>query len=192
MQLSVPEIARRLNVSRSPVREAVLQLVASGLASEQPRKGVVVATIELSDLVEIHEIREYTEALTARLAAERATATDIERLSQIVAVQATAVKNANAESYFRTNADFHEQLGIASGNRRLLNIRQLLEGQMKIGLLRVSQDIHQRSRGLAEHEAILQAIRSRDSALAERLMREHIATTRSNLIALAEGHGSQR
>jgi DNA-binding GntR family transcriptional regulator len=61
-QLSVPELARRLNVSRSPIREAVLQLVSDGLAVEQPRKGVVVATVELDDVLEIHEIREFTEA----------------------------------------------------------------------------------------------------------------------------------
>jgi DNA-binding GntR family transcriptional regulator len=57
--LSVPELARRLNVSRSPVREAVLGLVAQGLAVEQPRRGVVVATIEADDLVAIHEVREF-------------------------------------------------------------------------------------------------------------------------------------
>ncbi|KAB2920726.1 MAG: GntR family transcriptional regulator [Hyphomicrobiaceae bacterium] len=52
-QLSVPELSRRLNVSRSPVREAVLQLVADGLAVEQPRKGVVVSTIDHEDIAEI-------------------------------------------------------------------------------------------------------------------------------------------
>ena len=60
--LSVPELARRLNVSRSPVREAVLGLVAQGLAVEQPRHGVVVATISADDLVAIHEVREFLEA----------------------------------------------------------------------------------------------------------------------------------
>src|SRR6478609_5245849 len=64
--LSVPELARRLNVSRSPVREAVLGLVAQGLAVEQPRRGVVVATIAADDLVAIHEVREFLEAGAAR------------------------------------------------------------------------------------------------------------------------------
>jgi len=60
--LSVPELARRLNVSRSPVREAVLGLVAQGLAVEQPRRGVVVATVDPADLLAIHEIRIFLEA----------------------------------------------------------------------------------------------------------------------------------
>src|SRR3982750_1808061 len=69
--LSVPKLARRLNVSRSPVREAVLGLVAQGLAVEQPRRGVVVATVNPADLLAIHEIRVFVEACAARLAAQR-------------------------------------------------------------------------------------------------------------------------
>jgi DNA-binding GntR family transcriptional regulator len=67
----VPELARRLNVSRSPIREAGLQLVSEGLAVEQPRRSVVVAMIELNDVLDIHEIREFVEALSARLCADR-------------------------------------------------------------------------------------------------------------------------
>src|SRR5215470_13002902 len=78
--LRVPELARRLNVSRSPVREAVLGLVAQGLAVEQPRRGVVVATIAEQDLVAIHEVREFLEAGAARLAARRIDAAGIARL----------------------------------------------------------------------------------------------------------------
>src|SRR5262249_60184100 len=84
-QLSVPELARRLNVSRSPVREAVLGLVAQGLAVEQPRRGVVVATIAAEDLVAIHEVREFLEAGAARLCAKRIDKAGVEHLQQILA-----------------------------------------------------------------------------------------------------------
>src|SRR5262249_58067444 len=69
--LSVPELARRLNVSRSPVREAVLGLVAQGLAVEQPRRGVVVATVDPADLQAIHEMRIFLEAGSAHFCAQR-------------------------------------------------------------------------------------------------------------------------
>lgn len=183
-QLSVPELSRRLEVSRSPIREAVLQLVANGLAIEQPRKGVVVVTISIEDLIEIHEVREYTEALTAHLAAERATQAEMKRLAEIVTEQALTVKRNDAEGYFRTNAAFHEGLGHASRNSRLLGIRKSLEGQMRIGLQRVSQDVGQRQRGLAEHKKILEAVTRRDGPRAEDLMRKHINKTRKNLISL--------
>ena len=186
-QLSVPELSRKLEVSRSPVREAVLQLVADGLAIEQPRRGVIVATIGLEDLVEIHEIREYTEALAARLAAERATEAEIGKLTDIVAEQTFAVEQGDAEGYFRTNAAFHAELGRASHNSRLPGIRKSLEGQMRIGLRAVLEDVGQRRRGLAEHQEILDAVAKRDGQRAENLMRKHIAMTRKNLAGL---HGA--
>src|SRR6266542_1988805 len=105
--LSVPELARRLNVSRSPVREAVLGLVAQGLAVEQPRRGVVVATIAADDLVAIHEVREFVEAGAARLAAARIDKAGIDRLRRILAEQKRAVKDKDAAGYFRTNSELH-------------------------------------------------------------------------------------
>src|SRR5205814_8880518 len=91
-QLSVPELARRLNVSRSPVREAVLGLVAQGLAVEQPRRGVVVATVDPADLLAIHEIRIFLEAGAASLCAQRATGDDIKELRKILREQEAAGK----------------------------------------------------------------------------------------------------
>src|SRR5450631_4514476 len=99
--LSVPELARRLNVSRSPIREAVLQLVSEGLAVEQPRRGVVVAMIELNDVLEIHEIREFVEALSARLCAERIDADGIAELRDIIARQETCVARTMPRATFR-------------------------------------------------------------------------------------------
>jgi DNA-binding GntR family transcriptional regulator len=179
--LSVPELARRLNVSRSPIREAVLQLVSDGLAVEQPRKGVVVATIELNDVLEIHEIREFVEALSARLCAERIDADGVAELRAIIARQEKCVAKDDAAGYFQTNAAFHEAIGRLSRNNRLHDILISLEGQMRIGLQRVSSEGEQRRRGVQEHAQIVNAIEKRDGDRAERLMREHIAKTRKRL-----------
>src|SRR5258705_13311379 len=70
--LSVPELARRLNVSRSPVREAVLGLVAQGLAVERPRRGVVGAAVGPADLLARRQIRIFPEARAPRPCAQRA------------------------------------------------------------------------------------------------------------------------
>src|SRR5215470_11178709 len=79
-----------------PVLEAVLGLVAQGLAVEQPRRGVVVATIAEQDLVAIHEVREFLEAGAARLAAQRIDAAGVERLRGILAEQKRAVNDKDA------------------------------------------------------------------------------------------------
>jgi len=179
--LSVPELARRLNVSRSPVREAVLGLVAQGLAVEQPRRGVVVATIAEQDLVAIHEVREFLEAGAARLAAQRIDAAGVERLRGILAEQKRAVNDKDAAGYFRTNSQLHGAIAAASGNARLEHILRTLENQMRIALNRVANDERHIRAGYAEHRRVVEAIAKRDEDAAEQAMRTHIASTIARL-----------
>ena len=179
--LSVPELSRQLDVSRSPVREAVLALVAHGLAVEQPRRGVAVAEIEAADMLEIHEVREGVEAQAARLCAQRARPALLHQIAELLQRQAVIVERNDAPGWFQTNADFHRLIAAGAGNRRLSEVLLVLEDQMRLGLRQVSSDRDQRQRGLAEHQAILAAIAGREPDTAERMMREHIRLTRETL-----------
>jgi DNA-binding GntR family transcriptional regulator len=183
--LSVPELARRLNVSRSPVREAVLGLVAQGLAVEQPRRGVVVATVNPDDLLAIHEVRVFLEAGAARLCAQRAAAEGIKALREILRAQESAVKAGDAAGYFETNAALHRAIAQAAGNARLAGMLDVLEDQMRIALREVAADRAHMREGLAEHRGVVEAIAARDAAQAEQRMRRHIERTiaRSRLTA---------
>jgi DNA-binding GntR family transcriptional regulator len=185
--LSVPELSRRLDVSRSPVREAVLQLVSEGLAVEQPRKGVVVATINHDDLLELHEIREFVEALSARLCAERIDDAGLARLHEVIEQQKTCVARGDETGYFETNIAFHAMIGAATGNARLRSILSSLEGQMRIGLRHSSYEDEQHHHGLREHEGILAAIGARDPDRAEAIMRRHIALAKARLRSVGPG-----
>jgi len=175
--LSVPELARRLNVSRSPVREAVLGLVAQGLAVEQPRRGVVVATIDVNDLVAIHEVREFLEAGAARLCARRIDKAGAERLRHILAEQKRAVKEKDAGGYFRTNSQLHGAIAASAGNPRLEQIVRTLENQMRLALHRVAGDERHIRSGYDEHRRIVDAIAGGDEPAADEAMRTHIAST---------------
>ncbi len=179
--LSVPDLSRQLEVSRSPVREALLALVADGLAVEHPRRGVSVVEVEASDLLEIHEVREGVEAQAARLCAERAPDETLRRLADILLQQRAVVGRDDAPGWFRTNAEFHCAIAEGAGNRRLSEVLLTLEAQMQLGLRQVSSDQEQRRRGLAEHHAILDAIARRDLDGAERAMRDHIRHTKETL-----------
>jgi DNA-binding GntR family transcriptional regulator len=181
--LSVPELARRLNVSRSPVREAVLGLVAEGLAVEQPRRGVVVATIAAEDLVAIHEVREFLEAGSARLAARRIDRGGVDRLRAILAEQKRAVKEKDAAGYFRTNSKLHAAIAAAAGNSRLAQILRNLENQMRIALDRIAGDERHIRSGYDEHQRVVEAIAVGDEASAHDAMRAHIAATIARLRA---------
>jgi DNA-binding GntR family transcriptional regulator len=175
--LSVPELARRLKVSRSPVREAVLGLVGQGLAVEQPRRGVVVATVEPQDLLAIHEIREFLEAGAARLCAARIDAAGIETLQRIMIEQDAAVRANAAAGYFETNAALHREIARHAGNARLAHILDTLENQMRLALHRIATDPAHMAAGRDEHGRVVAAIAARDPDGAERAMRTHIAAT---------------
>src|SRR5215470_12867684 len=164
-----------------PVLEAVLGLVAQGLAVEQPRRGVVVATIAEQDLVAIHEVREFLEAGAARLAAQRIDAAGVERLRGILAEQKRAVNDKDAAGYFRTNSQLHGAIAAASGNARLEHILRTLENQMRIALNRVANDERHIRGGYAEHRRVVEAIAKHDEDAAEQAMRTHIASTIARL-----------
>ncbi|WP_175597234.1 GntR family transcriptional regulator [Peristeroidobacter soli] len=180
--LSVPELSRRLQVSRSPVREALLQMVADGLAVERPRRGVVVASVAPDDLLQIHEIREALEALCARLCATRIDKQGLKQLSDILERQSECVRRDDADGYFDTNAQFHATIASYSGNPRLQGILEGLAVQMQMGLREVASRPDQQRLGLLEHQRVLQALRSGAAERAEKLMSSHISDTKERLM----------
>ena len=179
--LSVPALSRQLDVSRSPVREALLALVADGLAVELPRRGVSVVAVEMSDLLEIHEVRVAVEAQAARLCAQRASGATVRGLADVLARQHAVVEQGDAAGWFRTNAEFHGAIAAGTGNRRLSEVLLTLEAQMRLGLRQVSSDREQRRRGLTEHHAVLEAIARHEPEAAEQAMRDHIRRTKQAL-----------
>lgn len=176
-QLSVPALARNLAVSRSPVREAVLQLVGQGLAVETPRKGVVVATVDRDELLRIHEIREYLEAAAARYCAERAPPEIVDRLGSLLAHQKRAVEEGHAEGYYKTNASMHRLIAHGADNPRLVHMLAQLEAQMTLALQRIATSPDHMAAGLKEHARIVAAIGEGKPDAAEAAMRAHIAAT---------------
>ncbi|MCG7364457.1 GntR family transcriptional regulator [Roseomonas sp. ACRSG] len=177
-KLSVPALALRLGVSRSPVREAVLALTAAGLAVESPRRGVVVTELGPKETDAIHEARGSLEGFAARLAAERGPADLGERLDAILAEQAAAAAAADENEYFRTNAAFHAAVAAACDNAELQRLLASLEGRMALALRQVATRPEHRESAVAEHRKVVAAIKARDGSGAEAAMRAHLAATR--------------
>lgn len=177
--LSVPDLARKLGVSRSPVRDAVLQLVAEGLAWEEPRKGASVARLGADDLDEVHEVRESLEGLAARLCASRISPEELSGLMRVLDDQAEAVARGDGDAYRETDRRFHEKIARSCGNGRLERFLGALHGQMRVALRIAAASREHIEKGHREHRAVLDAIEARDAGRAEELMRAHIARTRT-------------
>jgi DNA-binding GntR family transcriptional regulator len=183
-QLSVPELARQLGVSRSPVREAVLQLVAHGLGQSEPRKGVIVAQLDEEALVGNHEIREVLEGLSARRAAARITADDLSALDELMALQKKASQKNDPGLYVETDEKFHRHIAMVSGHGGLRQFLHILNNQMRLNTSVAMSRRGHIDGGYKEHLVVLEALRAHDPAWAEEAMRQHIGNARMRLSAI--------
>jgi len=190
-RLNQDELARRLGVSRAPVRDALNRLEAEGLVTTLSRSGgVVVAEASEQEMVNIYELRAILDAASTRLACERMSDGDLARLQEVVeeTERATDAKDLNAIA--QGHAAFHELIYRASGNAELLRVaHNLWDRSRRFRMMALSSEENAR-RGIAQHRAILDALRARDAARAVVLAEEHdqssIRHLRSRIALAAE------
>ena len=166
------DVAKWLNISRTPVREAFHRIVSEGLLTNGPWNGVMVADLDAQQLVQLYAVRAALEGTAAALAAQHASETEIQRLFQIAASEARAKKYP--DRLVILNSDLHQTLYAAAHNRYLLqSITTVVDA---LGLLRHSTFVLPGSIELAhrEHLQIITAVRDRNAAEAERLARQHV------------------
>lgn len=182
------ELAARLNVSRTPVREALQKLCAEGLVVEAPRKGYAVAEFTPEFIVDHYAVREVLEGLAARLAAQSATELEIVQLGAELEAMARASKVNKLEELARHNANFYMLIAKASRNVVLTDLLTVLQDR-----LRVLRDFNfrvagRREEALREQRNLLKAIRDRDADKAERVAKMLVRNARQvRLIALRGG-----
>lgn len=180
-QLSVPKLARLLDVSRGSVREAVLQLVADGLAEERPRRGVVVVSLGLAETRYLHQVREVLEGLAAGLCASTASESLVAELGAALDAQAEAIGASDGGGYADTDTRFHSLIAQACGNPMLERLIERLHDQMQVALVQLAESPVHRGHGHEELRAVVAAIRNQDPVAAELAMRAHVARTRGEL-----------
>lgn len=188
-KLNVDEIAKRLQVSRTPVHEALAVLATDGLVEVQPRRGTFVAEFTPEDYVETLDIRRALELLACEPACERATDADIAELRALMHEMERSVTDAAnpdeaAKAHDAQNLEFHRRLVALSGNRRLIAMYDDLGAHVRIArahldatdwLARVPQES-------AEHAAILTAFEARDAAAMQRALDAHLRRSTDSLL----------
>lgn len=166
------ELADRLGVSRTPVREALQRLETQSLLARDGRS-LIVASLDHNQLAELYVVRAELEGLAASLAARHATAEEVRVLTDMVAADRAHLGDPGALS--RANRRFHKQIHLASHNRFLVQQLDLVHRSMAL-LATTSLAAQGRDEAaLAEHEAIVAAIRDRDEARAGASLRDHIS-----------------
>ncbi len=174
-RVSEPDLAERFGISRTPIREAFRQLESEGYLEVVPRKGAVVASLSERDIEEFYAIKIILEGFAARMAADKLTEKEIERLESINERLHKIAKEGDVKTFFRVHNEFHEVFIKAAGNDKLSEmINQLV---MKFKRLRLAS-LSQPGRmvvSIEDHQDMIQAFRDHDGNRADSLVR-HAAT----------------
>jgi DNA-binding GntR family transcriptional regulator len=166
------DVARWLDISRTPVREAFHRIVSEGLLTSGPWNGLMIAALDRQQLVELYAVREVLEGTAAGLAAQHASDAEIKLMFSLAASELAA--KDDPDRLVVINAELHQTIYAAAHNRYLLQSLNAVVDSL--GLLRHSTFVLPGSTELArrEHVEILRAIRERNSKKAEQLARRHI------------------
>ncbi len=152
-----------------------------GLVSIVPNKGAYVTGISQKDIHDIYVIRSYLEGLAGKWACEHITEKEIENIEEIIYLYEFHAKKKHYEQLVELDNKFHECIYRASGSKilehELTTFHQYVERMRKKSLGKEERAI----KANEEHKAILEAIRQRDGALAEKLAHEHIIQTIKNM-----------
>ena len=168
------QLAEKLGVSRTPVREAIRKLELEGLVLMIPRKGAEVAKISEKSLRDVLEVRRSLEELAIELACQRMTDEEIEQLGERQNDFKNAINKGNAMNIAETDEAFHDVIYLGTGNDKLVQILNNLREQMYRYRLEYIKDEDKRQILIVEHEHILAAIKARNIAEAKNAAREHI------------------
>jgi len=179
--LSEAAIALELKIGRTPVHQAIHNLMLDGLVSIMPRKGVMVRPVSMDEAMEIIGVRLVTECYCARLAADRADNTELQQLEDIVESSENFTEKRDVEQLMLLDREFHDALARAAKNSVLADVlRNLHERSLRFWFISLRDPNHHRN-VLAQHRAIVKALQSRQPEAAEAAMQDHIVAFQRNV-----------
>jgi DNA-binding GntR family transcriptional regulator len=180
-RVSEPDLAERFGISRTPIREAFRQLESEGYLEVIPRKGAIVASLSARDIEEFYAIKIILEGFAARMAAEKLTDKEIERLEAINERLAQIADEGDVKGFFRVHNEFHEVFIRAAGNDKLLEmITQLVMRFKRLRLASLSQPGRMEI-SVEEHRNMIAAFKAHDGERADNLVR-HAATIGADVL----------
>jgi DNA-binding GntR family transcriptional regulator len=179
------ELARRHQVSRTPVREALSRLETEGLATRHGGAGLLVSELGTDEILDLYVLREALEGLAARLAANRRTEIDLARLQMLNDLAHQAMREDDTAQASRLNAEFHFVIWRVAGNRPLLRAISGVHETVQRFPQNTLAYPGRLEESVTEHAQLLEAIRNRDHAKAEEITVAHVRKVRNIRMALS-------
>jgi DNA-binding GntR family transcriptional regulator len=173
-KLTEQDLAAELEVSRTPVREAIRQLEVERLVSRTPFVGVTVAQLGPEEVIELLDIREVLEGLVARLATRNMDSVHLQRLKKSLQQLAASARKGDVPAYLDQALAFRRALVECCGSATLSEHVLAIENRLRLTASRTALLPGRMDAAIVEHEQLLDAIARGDAEAAERLNRERI------------------
>lgn len=167
-------LAQEMGVSRTPVREALLELSSQGLVTFLPRKGVQVNYFGDHDVEEVFELRTLIELAAIDKAVAKAGAADLKKLDAVYRQSRSAAEKKDLESFLQADRLFHSQLVEISGNARMHAILANLRDLIHVMSLEAVTRPERMDEVVNEHTDIMESLLARDSARAREAVSLHL------------------
>lgn len=176
------ELAAMLEMSKTPVREAMGRLCLEGLMQAFPRRGYRVTPVTVKDMNNLFELRSILEGAAAGLAAKNTTEENLDQLEDLASAKYQIGEGESTKSFVASNHQFHIGIAKASNNPRLISLieRHLEEGTRFLYMGTRARDVNFETN--SDHQGIIAALRTRDAQAATSLMQQHIENTRTGLL----------
>ncbi len=173
LRLDERDLAARLGVSRTPIRDALARLEHEGLVESVPRRGYFIVRKSRDELVEIIKVWAALESMAARLITERASDAEISSLRTIFSTFENGQLAAKLDEYSDANLAFHGRIIELARSATLSKMADSLMIHVRSIRHRTIAEDHRFERSIVDHTHIIEALESRQGELAERLVRDH-------------------
>lgn len=183
------ELAQLLEMSRTPVREAVLTLESQGLLELRPRKGVRISPLSPDDMAEIYDVLTELESHAAERAAEaRYSKEDLSDLARAIEDMDRAIADSDLDAWADADDRFHAELVRLGGNSRIQTIVGMMSDQVRRARMTTLFMRPLPTKSNEDHRLVYQAIRDGDAATARECHRNHRRYAKSILVELLSKH----
>jgi DNA-binding GntR family transcriptional regulator len=168
--INVEQLCQELEVSRTPIWEAIRRLEQEGIVTHTPHKGVCIRELTKDMALELYKVREALENLAARSGAPKATPEIIDKMESLLVEQEKTIEQDDPVAYSRADYEFHLLIYEACGNTLL---KEILEGLRYKALPLAFRLMPYLDKFLEFHQELLKAFRAKDGQSAEDVMRRH-------------------
>jgi DNA-binding GntR family transcriptional regulator len=190
----IPErdLCDRLQISRTPLREALKVLAAEGLVQLLPNRGSRAARLTDKDMRDLFEVCQGLEALAGELACERITDAEIAKVAAAHAAMAQYYHDGDLIQYYRCNREIHEAIVAAAANPVLSGLYNSVTARIRRARYVTPMTPDRWALALQEHEAILNALRRRDAVGLAHILRAHLRHKREEVLQAGFAETEQR